>query len=704
MDTNMTRAESVERGGPPAAGNVLVEWISGHRSAVGYTLLVLVAVSLAATAYLGYHAFRTIKVSEETKTGESSEASRRVMELANPARGEYLTGFATTLTAALIAAAGGVSLLLRPSPPGKAEQLREARLLVLGMGGGLGLLLMLASLLFFYLWSESLQAWLDRGDWKQARWVLGPLLGTLIGAFALFFAIQPARADERHDPLLRRFIYSANFLLTVLLVLVALIVVNVIIAREMPAQLDTTATGFYSLSEPTRQLLERLEEPIHVYAIMANTTDRELNDIRQLLIAFRDVSRGRVQVRFLSQAADKAELASLLDKYPQFELTLAQRTTAAAVLLTAGEGEKRHAVLSDNDFFEGRSFVGESRLYREIVSLAGSDRKPVVYFTQGHGELDVSNNPDVPPDRSANRLRQYLERNYLEVRPLPLNVPNPAVPDDAAVVVVADPLNPFSQRAVDSLRAYMNRPEKKGKLLLVADATPGPDGRVLTTGIEPLLAEYNIGVGNRYIYTWLPDQVLLGAPAGFSREAARNPLFQSIIRVRPRLDLSRAREMTPLTTHPQYQAKELLLTVGTTWVEQERPADLGQRWEQILTSEAVMREVQISPDPRPVAVIVTEGTTPRAAAIGSGSIFTDELAQRARGSPLSFDLLGVTIDWLRGRDTSVAAVNIEAKKYTEYKLPNPRSLNVTRLLWLPLGLGLLSVVGLGAGVWVVRRQ
>jgi hypothetical protein len=123
-----------------------------------------------------------------------------------------------------------------------------------------------------------------------------------------------------------------------------------------------------------------------------------------------------------------------------------------------------------------------------------------------------------------------------------------------------------------------------------------------------------------------------------------------------------------------------------------------------LESPAIQKQKQLSENPRSVGVIVTEGGSGRVVAIGNSRFVTDEYARQFRQDPRSFGVIGASVDWLRDKETSVAVAEIEAKKYTEFKFPPPAAVDFTRLVWLPLGLALLTVVGLGAGVWVIRRR
>ena len=83
--------------------------------------------------------------------------------------------------------------------------------------------------------------------------------------------------------------------------------------------------------------------------------------------------------------------------------------------------------------------------------------------------------------------------------------------------------------------------------------------------------------------------------------------------------------------------------------------------------------------------------------MGNSLIFSDRLAESARSTPISFDMISAAIDWLR--DKPVLASSIDSKAYKEYQPPEPAAIDDTRLKYLPLGLAMLVVAGLGSGVW-----
>src|SRR5262249_54223280 len=140
------------------------------------------------------------------------------------------------------------------------------------------------------------------------------------GAGLVFAAVQPARAEERNNATLRRLVYGSNFALTTLLLFAVLVVANVLIGLKLPNRLDTTSTGFYSLSEATTKMLGTLEQPVAAYAILGEG-DPVNDDIKRLLQSCQDTNPSKFRVRVLSPALNRDEVKKLRSDFPQAELS-----------------------------------------------------------------------------------------------------------------------------------------------------------------------------------------------------------------------------------------------------------------------------------------------------------------------------------------------------------------------------------------------
>jgi hypothetical protein len=395
---------------------------------------------------------------------------------------------------------------------------------------------------------------------------------------------------------------------------------------------------------------------------------------------------------------------------------------ALGVLLTVGEDEKRYTFIRAEEFLERDSpmtarqtepaFAGESKLLRELQFLAENRQRPVVYFTQSNGELDIEGGGfhgggRSPAERSAAQLRAFLEKNYLDVRPLKLDPVTPTVPADAEILVVAGPRSALPPPTVEAIRKFMNEPRaggKKGKLVVLAgNPDPREAKRPAPTGLEPLLAEFNITLGNKYILNRLEGQYVIDvAPAVFSEDAlrAKNTIAMTLRRFG--VTMIWPREVTPAAPgNPAYRATRLLETnTDFAWLEDEFPENFREVVAN-LRQDAARKQLTASKTVGAVSAESGPGGAARVAVYGSSDIASDSWASRTSGTaPVEFDLIGVTIDWLRDRPP--VPTGVTAKTYTSYTFP-PK-VDTGRILWFPLGLAVLIVAGLGAGVWVIRRK
>jgi hypothetical protein len=704
---------STESTSPPANSRSFVDFAVGSPLIVGFVLLVLAMVVLGFTGWSGYKGFS--KPKEEIASPDKPATPDLAKPAANLNTGDYLWGLVLGLCAATPLVIAGIGFLTSPSPVTDWPAARtRVRLLLLGAGGLFGIVLMLAGLIFFIRWSDGLIKFLNGGTLADIRDLRYTFIALVVGAGSLLFAIQPARAEERNNPLHRRLVYGSNLALVLLLLGSVLIAANVVAGQKVPNKLDTTETGFYTLAPETEAVLQHLDKPVTAYAILPESGDGDLSriidDTRRLLLKCQEASNGKFTVKS-SSITSRSEFDRLSKRYPKVELN------GLGVLLTTGEDENQYSFIGINDFrsLEGRgpgakeSFVGESKLVKELVFLTENKSKPIVYFTQSNGELSIAEPKtdagQLPREKSALKLKEYLEKNFIEVKPLEFKIEKAEVPADATVVVVSQPASPLSKDAVDAIRQFMTVPKadgKKGKLVVLAGTPFPPAGPVPKTGLEDLMKEFNVSLADDYLYGERADnlppeamEVTVFPPTA----QAGNPVakaFHGTI-----MTTLAVRGASALKERQELQALPLLVTVPgrITWQEQTPPADPEQTFLDIRKNPALIQSKRATQGARSVAVVVSEGPTGRAAVFGNSLFVTDAVAG-ASGTPKAFELFGGTIDWLRDRTT--IAPGVASKTYTDYRV-SP-TLDAVRVLWLPLGLAVLAISGIGAGVWVLRRK
>jgi hypothetical protein len=710
---------------PPVVGTALVEYMRTNRDKTAYILLGLSAVFLVLTIWMSVKAFqppaagvKKEEKKEEVNPFDPMARDDKKTEVTDPKRSNYIVGGIAGLAAFLVTAAAGAWVLVGLPNPSEEAQRSEARKLIIVVGGCIGAAVIFVGVVLFYMWSDALAAWLDKDEKKSAWRVMLPLTMIIAGAGLIFLAAQPARAEERNNANLRRMVYGANFGLTVLLVLVLLVVGNVVFALKAPNTLDATATGFYTLSDTTKGFIGQLPQPVTAYMVMQEGGDRVTTDIRQVLLGFQDAGGGKFSVRFVNPVTDKQEVRRLTELYKKLD------KDAEGVLLVVGPEDQperqRTAFISDRELVQQRgggmtggkssvAFVGEGRILRDLRFLLESETKPVVYFTQGNGELSLGA-AQTDLTLPAAQLQTFLTTNYsLEVKPLPLPAtePNPKVPDDCGVLVVADPQNPLPEPVVTAIRRYMS--EKKGRLVVLSGTTSGLTTQTLAkTGLEGLLTEYNVALETKVVYASprqvRDDPLILPVMLAPSPQAKQHQIVQTVAQGGVnRFKFPLSREVRPIQGNPTFQAVTLMQTFPglETWVEDDFVPRPSMVWAQLERSAALRQQKQASENPRSVMVAVSEGGTGRVVVIGNGLAFSDARSQLSISSN-AYDLVGQSIDWLRERPP--VPPEIGTKEYVEYNFPDPLTVDYTRLLYLPVLIGVLAVAGLGSGVWVIRRK
>jgi hypothetical protein len=657
----------------------------------------------------------------------------------------------------------GVGLWQAITPPENAS-IQDMRLLILFTGLVGGLIVAVATawrtwLSWRLIFPADVPMAQSEGVWRL--WLYAYI--EMFALAVLFGSLLLARADIRQNAAMRRLLFGYNTFLTGLLVLVTLVIANVVVYATYPLNFEFSKTlGLHGLSDSSKNLLRALKEDTHVYVLI--TRRNEISpDLRNLMENLQAYTR-RLQVTFLSPDLDSERYRKLVIKYPavRTERTMVhsldpdEEVAGRGVLIVYGPdvGTKTpHAFIPLRELYDVRKddprdpskqtilFQGEKVIMTQLRLLVNREQKPTIYFTQGNGELKLQNAmPGVPREvvmlggdtrGGMGLLLERLKKDNYEVRGLVWKAPprqqppgelmvysqktpkdKHEVPADAQVVIIADPRAQFSPEVRSALLRFLEsggKDKKGGKLILLAGAAFTSQGAPFNNGLEDLLRVYGVQLGDGFLMRVPPNpelsrlEVVANVPANSRNPVAadfRTREFPLGITSRAATGLARSvRSVGP----PHLSQAETMLEVGEAhnglvWSETDLNALRDPERFTIRLEDEGQLEMRRAKEPVPV-VVAAKGSDGRPKLVVFGDArFASNLVVR---SPYPYyDFLTSTIEWLVERPENMG---IKPKESGFFQLPAEK-VNGSRLVWLPLGLILLTLVGTGLGIWVVRRR
>lgn len=330
-------------------------------------------------------------------------------------------------------------------------------------------------------------------------------------------------------------------------------------------RVDLTETRLYSLSEKTENVLGGLERDIQVIVFM-DPGDDLAKPVQEILSRYQAASP-RVSVRVVDPVKNLAEAQSLVDTYG----------ISRSNVVVFDSGDDRRVIeasdLAEYDysgmqFGEGprmTGFKGEQAFTSALVELVES-RKPKILFTTGHGEARL----DDPSERGLSSAQDLLGRDNFALEEWS-SLGKPAVPPDTDLVVVAGPTAGFTQPEADVLKRYL---EGGGRLLVLLDPTLGPSGTLVRTGLEGLLGEFGVKVGDDIVVD--PDRGVpfYGAETFFVDQFGDHPVTQALSQARYPVIFPLARSVSAGPAPEGVEVTELVRSSATGWGETDL-ANLG---------------------------------------------------------------------------------------------------------------------------------
>ncbi|HMO36289.1 MAG TPA: Gldg family protein, partial [Gemmatales bacterium] len=453
-----------------------------------------------------------------------------------------------------------------------------------------------AALAIPYTWMNSSEV-LSRSGWASKDnltpwWIIA---GYVLGLGSMFASLLAIRSEERNSAGLRRWIYGYNAFLGALLFLAILGIINAFAALYGPDPSDWTSTSMYSISPATKRLVKSLEKPVTAYVLLEPDTTVEA-DIMNTLNACKKLS-DQLEVKQIALVMQNSKVINeLIKKYEVLSgsplgVLLVQEPNSETPLITHLKQEDLEEFtpgMGPNSSGQ-RVYKGETAIYNALRDFRSEKKQLSVYFTQDSGEFTLdeaaaraSRNPQ--GSRSLVMVKRKLEKAGYAVKPLKLSEQElgsdkaPSVPDDALAVIVVDPLR-MTPEKLKVLEEYLKRPKKDGvepgRLICCINPRFDKDGKATASGMEPLLTEYGVIVGQDVLYSLLgrdlsrdPTQAMVVPfrELGTDSELA-DTLDNLISRASFDVLFKECRSIKPVTQNLNYDVKGLLFAFSPLLVQ-----------------------------------------------------------------------------------------------------------------------------------------
>ena len=484
-----------------------------------------------------------------------------------------------------------------------------------------------------------------------SNWLMLPVILIVIG-FAIAI-ITVSLASKKQQNFWQKLSTEAGFnaLISTVAVLIIVGLINFIIG-EYNWRFDLTENKLFTLAPQSQEIIQNLEQPLKVWVF---DSDIDLGTIN-LLENYRNYSNN-----FQFEVVD-----------PEIEIGLAEQFRVqsprglAEVYLESQDKKKLVAVINKS---QGQS-LSEIQLTNAIASLK-RDHNPYIYFLQGHREPEF----DRVEGGFTQAITELEDRGYI-VEPLNLAT-SKKIPDNAALIAIANPLRKLFPQEVTALQKYLN---DGGNLLLML--LPNSDA-----GLTPILDSYGIKLDNRLIIDFSNQASIINFGYGVSliTNYGDHPITKNFGN-----GLSVFPESRPLKIieKENVEAVPFIISSENTWAESN-----------LAEEEITFNSQEDLPGPLNIAIALTRKiaeSDSKMIVFGNGTFATNGWFQQQ----LNGDIFLNSIDWLTGEDEQI--LSIRPREQTNRRI-NLSPLQAGIISWMAIRIMPLLGFTIAGIIWWRRR-
>lgn len=484
----------------------------------------------------------------------------------------------------------------------------------------------------------------------------------LIGGALLLLLFALLRPDDvRRMMSGRQARYGFSTVLSILFFTAITIILYWIAYRNADWRWDLTETARFTPLPETVELLEGLDEPVHVIGFYTTQLGVQQDEARRILESLKAVSDN------ISYEFQDPEVNPVLAQ--QYELNF-----NGTLVFIKGEGENETSAKANS--------LSDRDIHSALLQVANPAEKKV-YFLSGHGERGVGDFSQTGISTAVD----IIEDAGFTISPLTLAISG-TVPADATAVALIDQQVPLLPEEVSALRDYL---DGGGSFFLVRDVVGGdPQAAGEADDLAAyLLDEWGITLRRDIIIE--VQQALAGQALGLTFAASQygnSPIISTDLRQGGLFTVfynARSIDVQPVEGINQ---TELVLTSENTWGE---------------TNFELLEQQSVFPDEGedatgPLAVGVSAenpATGARLVVFGDADFFSNQGLQGGNGI-----LFSNIMNWLANDQVSI---DLTPRETIVRSVVVPQGqLNLMTLLSICLGPVVMTIAGVS--VWYSRRR
>ncbi len=272
----------------------------------------------------------------------------------------------------------------------------------------------------------------------------------------------------------KKLLYGTFSTITVLIVIAALVLVNLVV-QKLDIEADLTTEELYTISDKSKETLSNVSEEISIYVL--SKTGEEDQILEQILSEYTS-NCSKITVEYRDPY-----------RYPDFAKEFSENSDTIendSVIVKCGQ---KYKVISPDslyeytpDYFTGSyeltGLTAESEI-TNAINYVSMGEAPLIYYVVGHNEFDISET-----------FKAELEKRNYEVQNLNITEKK-GVPEDCDILLMTTPAVDYSKDEAEYVIEYLS---KDGNAMVFIDSNKE------IPNFDRILADYGVKQGNALIF------------------------------------------------------------------------------------------------------------------------------------------------------------------------------------------------------------